>query len=287
MITLLDGPVGSLLPRWGVATDGPAWSAEALTVAPEVVGQIHKAYAAAGARVHTANTFRTKERQVGAAWQRLTRKAVEIARGAVPLHHRVAGSIAPLADCYRPDLSPANARLEHRAMAEVLCSAGCDVLLCETFPHVGEALIAVSEAVRTEVPTWVSFTAGPDGTLLSPRAVAEGAAEAIRRGASAVLVNCTSATLTLTYVEALAGVAGRVPFGAYANAGFEPDGIGGFAEGVRAGEAAEAARAERYAAVAATWVAAGATLIGSCCGTGPAHIAQLYRTFLSANGSSQ
>ena len=31
----------------------------------------------------------------------------------------------------------------------------------------------------------------------------------------------------------------------------------------------------RYLAAARAWVAAGATLIGGCCGTGPAHIAAL------------
>ena len=30
---------------------------------------------------------------------------------------------------------------------------------------------------------------------------------------------------------------------------------------------------DRYAAHAATWVAAGATLVGGCCGAGPAHVA--------------
>ena len=36
MITVLDGPVGSLLPERGVATPPPLWSAAALVTAPEL-----------------------------------------------------------------------------------------------------------------------------------------------------------------------------------------------------------------------------------------------------------
>jgi S-methylmethionine-dependent homocysteine/selenocysteine methylase len=263
--TILDGPMGTELAARGVPTPAPRWSAEALDSAPEVVAAIHRAYAAAGATVHTSNTFRTRRRQIPDRWEELARRAVGIARAAVPVGHRVAGSIAPIEDCYRPDLSPADPRPEHRELAQALADAGVDLLLCETFPHVGEALVAVEEAVRTGLPTWVAFTAGPDATLLTPTAMVEGAREAVRRGASAVLVNCTPATATLRYVERLAGLG--VPFGAYANAGSTADGIGWNSAG------AESALA--YARLAATWEAAGATLIGSCCGTGPAHVRAL------------
>src|SRR5262245_13933060 len=194
MRTILDGPMGTELAARGVPTPAPRWSAEAIDRAPEVMAAIHREYAAAGATVHTANTFRTKRRQIPDRWDELARRAVAIARASVPARHRVAGSIAPLEDCYRPDLSPPDPRPEHRELARALAGAGVDLLLCETFPHVGEALIAVEEAVQTGLPTWVAFTAGPDATLLTPREIEAGAREAVARGASAVLVNCTPAT---------------------------------------------------------------------------------------------
>src|SRR6185436_19015238 len=110
------------------------------------------------------------------------RRAVAIARAAVPAGHRVAGSLAPLEDCYRPDRSPADPRPEHREMARALAAAGVDLILCETFPHVGEALVAVEEAVATGIPTWIALTAGPGADLLSPGEVARGAREAVARG---------------------------------------------------------------------------------------------------------
>lgn len=271
MITLLDGPLGTQLNVRGIATDLPLWSAAAIDAAPDVIKAIHRDYADAGATVHTANTFRTKRRTAGDDWERLVRDAVAIARRAVPESHCVAGSIAPLEDCYRPDLSPgADSRTEHRELAEVLADAGCNRLLCETFPHLVEAVVAVEEAVRTGVTTWVALTAGPNADLLTPREMARAARHAVDAGAAAVLVNCVPAIDTLRFVEALTDEQLGVPIGAYANAG-RPDDKIGWQSSPRPGAVA-------YAELAEQWIDAGATLVGSCCGTGPEHIAALRRS---------
>jgi S-methylmethionine-dependent homocysteine/selenocysteine methylase len=192
----------------------------------------------------------------------------------VPAEHRVAGSIAPLEDCYRPDLSPQECRGEHRELAEVLADCGCDLLLCETFPHAGEALVAVEEAVRTGVETWAALTAGPEADLMTPEQMAEAARGVIDAGASAVLVNCTPATKTLPFVKGLAAACGNVPIGAYANAGSPDEKIGWTSD--------PAFGAVEYADLAESWIDAGATLIGGCCGTTPEHIRALCRRFLGA-----
>jgi S-methylmethionine-dependent homocysteine/selenocysteine methylase len=265
-VVVLDGPMGTELARRGVPIPGPGWSAHALDTAADVVAAIHRDYVAAGATVHTANTFRTKRRALGARWEALARQAVELARGSVRSGQRVAGSIAPLEDCYRPAASPGEAsRPEHAELARVLADAGVDVLLCETFPNAVEAVVAVSEAARTGVETWVALTAGPDGSLMTPADMREVARRCVDAGARAVLVNCTPASRTLAYVEALAAVG--APFGAYANAGNAADGIGWEADVERG--------AARYAGLARRWIDAGATIVGGCCGTGPAHIAAL------------
>ncbi len=262
---LLDGPMGTELAARGVALPAPDWSARALLEAPDVVEAIHRDYAAAGATLHTANTFRTKRRARPDDWEALARLAVAIARRAVPKGHKVAGSIAPLEDCYRPDLAPADPAPEHRELARVLADAGVDVLLCETFPSPREAVVAVEEASRTGVETWASLTAGPEASLLTPAELEAAARACVDRGARAVLVNCVPASRTLPYVERLARIG--VPFGAYANAGAASEGVGwGSNEGPT-----------RYVEHARAWVRAGATLVGGCCGTGPAHIAALAR----------
>ena len=263
----MDGPVGTQLDRCGIWIGGDDWSAAALREAPGVVQQIHRDYALAGAVVHTANTFRTKRRNAGSDWETLTRTAIELARrGAesVSVECQIAGSIAPLADCYRPDLSPNNSYPEHAELAHVLADAGCDLLLCETFPNVAEAVQAVAACAETKVETWVSFTAGPSSNLLNPSQIVEGARETIEVGARAVLVNCIPASDTLRFVKALAKANLPVPIGAYANAGMSPDG--------HRWNSDEASDPHQYALFARQWRDAGATIIGACCGTGPDHI---------------
>lgn len=270
MITLLDGPLGTELITRGVPIpSNPWWTAWALKHRPEAVSELHRDYARAGATVHTTCTFRTHRRNIGEEWESLAVKAVKLARESVPPKHVVAGGIAPQEDCYRPDLSPGeHGREEHRELARLLASEGVDLLLCETFSHVGEALAAVEECVATGVETWISFTSGPENNLLTVEDVAAGGQEAVQRGARAVLVNCIPATKTLPYVERLASLG--VPCGAYANAGSADERLG-WAEGSKGVQA--------YADLAASWIEAGATLIGSCCGTGPAHIAELKQRF--------
>ena len=269
-ITFLDGPMGTQLIDRGHRMPTPAWSAAALSSAPEAVYEVHRDYVHAGATVHTTNTFRTRHDSAGSAWAQLARKAVRLTRRAVPDGHRVAGSIAPLADCYRPDLSPPDPGPQHAELANILHDEGCDLLLCETFPHIPEAMAAVAACVATGCETWVSFTAGPRGDLLEPEEVHRGAHAAVDLGARGVLVNCIPARITDRYIEAILDCG--VPFGAYANAGHPDEGLGWCSPEITDGP-------QRYAEFAAIWVEQGATLIGSCCGTGPEHIKELVRRF--------
>jgi homocysteine S-methyltransferase len=268
-VVLLDGPMGTELVRRGVSLPALAWSAAALDMAPDVVATIHGEYVKAGATVHTANTFRTKRRAVGQRWDELARRAVRIAR-ARAASGRVAGSIAPLEDCYMPHRSPGrSSRAEHRELVRVLADEQVDLLLCETFAASQEAAIAVEEASLTGVETWVALTAGPDGSLLTPLAMREAARSCVSAGARAVLVNCTPASQTLRFVEAVSGLG--VPYGAYANAGDRAEGMGWGAE---TGTASAV-----YAEFARSWVQNGATIVGGCCGTGPLHVSELARIF--------
>ncbi|MFK7929730.1 MAG: homocysteine S-methyltransferase family protein [Myxococcota bacterium] len=259
-VTLLDGPVGTELARRGARTDGQGWSSGALLTDPDLVRAIHRDYARAGATVHTANTFRTKRRDVGEAWELLARTAVRLAREAIPPAHRVAGSVAPLADCYRPDLSPDNPEPEHHELSAVLVDAGVARILVETLAHVPEAAWAGRAAARTGIEVWCALTAGFRADLLTPVELTEGARRAVDAGASAILVNCIPTAHTLGFVERLAGLGVRV--GAYANGGSNAVGIGW-----------DEAGPAQYARHARDWIDAGATIVGGCCGTGPTHIA--------------
>jgi putative hydrolase of the HAD superfamily len=119
---VLDGATGTELGRRGVDTRTPLFSAAALLDAKgrQTLLEVHRDYVRAGAQVVTANTFRTNPRKAGPRWRELTRDALRIARDSGA--QVVAGSMAPVEDCYLPQLRPPPdvALAEHRQMAQEL-----------------------------------------------------------------------------------------------------------------------------------------------------------------------
>src|SRR5262245_11745174 len=113
---LLDGATGTELARRGRDTGLPLWSARALLDDPglETLADIHRDYARSGSEILVTNTFRTTLRALERAgksplWSEVNRRAVECARAGAAAAPRgaaclVAGGLAPLEDCYRPDL---------------------------------------------------------------------------------------------------------------------------------------------------------------------------------------
>lgn len=272
---ILDGAIGTELIARGVELDGADWSARAIREAPEVLSEVHAAYADAGATLHTANTFRTQPGVLGSRWRDDLRAAVTLARAAVPEAQKVLGSIAPIEDCYRPDLSPGRAALpRHRETALALAEAGCDVLLCETFAQEAEALAALEGAREAGLPVWLSLTAGPFGELLTPSDFERIGRAAVSLGVDRLLANCIAATRMAPFLEALASLG--VPVGVYANAGAIEEGLGW--------EDANEGAAKRYVELAERWAEIGATVVGGCCGTGPLHMRALSARFGSGVG---
>jgi S-methylmethionine-dependent homocysteine/selenocysteine methylase len=236
--------------------------------------QIHRDYAAAGAEILTANTFRTQRRTLeqaglGARAAELTETALRLAREGAARAGRerevmIAGSDPPLEDCYRPDRVPDDAALarEHTEHVRNLRDAGADLVLIETINTVREGVAALRAA--SGLPCLVSFACGSRARLLS----GESLRDAIRAVAPlkplAVLVNCLPPSAVAPCLPVLRE--GGIPFGVYANLG-EPAG-----EGSRR---SEDMLPERFAATAEHWMRAGAQLVGGCCGTTPEHIAAL------------
>ena len=281
-LLLLDGATGTELARRGVDTHGPAWSAPAVERARDVLAAIHAEHARAGADVITANTFRTQRRALSRIGQarrarEWTVEAVRIARQAVEqvLEEqggeravRVAGSVAPLEDSYRPDLAPdeATARREHDEHAGHLAEAGVDLLLVETMTTIAESRAATAAAAGTGLETWSSVTTDRSGErLLSGEAITAWVESLASYRPAALLVNCIApeaARAALTLLAPLAREVGSLP-GAYANLGSsEPLPGGGFDI---------ALEPDAYAETAKGLLAAGARILGGCCGTTPDH----------------
>jgi S-methylmethionine-dependent homocysteine/selenocysteine methylase len=287
---LLDGATGTELARRAVDIGMPLWSARALISAPHVLSQIHADYLRAGAEIITANTFRTHRRSLakgglGDHAQELTQRAVELARlathnaanglGDGDFKERfVAGSIAPLEDCYSPQLVPPDeeCRREHAEMARNLAEAGADLLLVETMNTIREAVAATRAACATGLPVITSFVCRDDGRLFSGQTVTAAVEAIVPLGVAGVCINCTPSTVILTPFSELRAATRSFPnrnlvIGLYANIGKTED-VAGWTN------TADVSPLE-YARQAAKWLELGAHFIGGCCGTTPAHIAAL------------
>lgn len=279
-VVILDGAMGTELDRRGVKTPLPLWSAQALLDAPEVVRAIHEDYLRAGADVITTNTFRTTPRTMRRAGRkeeeavRLTRLAVDLARQARSAVVRgrevwIAGALAPLEDCYQPELAPEFdvAAAEHGVQAARLAAAGVDLLLVETMNSITEAVVATRAAVATGLPVFVSFIARSEREIWS----GEGLDDAVRAvddfHPDAILVNCVPAETAERCLETMARET-QTPIGCYPNAG-HPD----FDHGTWRHD--DEKTPEWFAAHAMSWLRRGALVVGGCCGTGPGHIRAL------------
>jgi S-methylmethionine-dependent homocysteine/selenocysteine methylase len=271
---VLDGATGTELERRGAPTSLPLWSAHALLHAPDLVAAIHSDYAAAGADILTANTFRTQRRTLArGGWGdragELTSLAVELARRAAhqfagERRVHVVGSAPTLEDCYRPDLVPDDAALrrEHTEHAEHLAETGVDAVLVETMNSTREAVAALRAARATGLPALVSFVCWDGARLLSGEPLRDALAAALPERPAAVLVNCLPPSNVGACLPVLRDSA--LPFGIYPNLGAPADEAGS--------ERSEECEPTAFAELAAEWRAAGARIFGGCCGTTPAHI---------------
>ena len=104
----------------------------------------------------------------------------------------VGGSFAPLEDCYRPDLVPAEDELreEHRQQAAWLAEAGVDFLLPETINAGLEGQIMAEAASATGLSFIVSFVVDTDGRLLDGTPLAEAVQNTDLPGRVGVSLNC-------------------------------------------------------------------------------------------------
>jgi S-methylmethionine-dependent homocysteine/selenocysteine methylase len=271
---VLDGAMGTELERRGAPASLPLWSAHALIRSPDLVAAIHSDYAAAGADILTANTFRTQRRTLdrggwGDRAGEITSLAVELARGAAQrfagerrIH--VVGSAPTLEDCYRPDLVPDDAALrrEHAEHAEHLAEAGVDAVLVETMNSAREAVAALRAARATGLPALVSFVCWDGPRLLSGEPLRDALAAALPETPAAVLANCLPPSNVRACLPVLRDSA--LPFGVYPNLGAPLDEAGT--------QRSEECEPTAFAELAAEWRAAGARILGGCCGTTPAHI---------------
>ena len=274
---LVDGGMGTLLFSRGVPQR--ACLEELVSSQPAMVGAAHREYLEAGAELIETLSFGANRHRL-AAWGLegsvgdLNRRAARIAREAREVSGRealVGGSVGPLGSPARgmPAMSEAQIRAIFREQIDALLEGGSDLIVLETFSDINQLVLAVDEArLASDVPVIASLTFGEELRLAdgsSPTAAASALAAA---GADAIGINCGAGPVAcLDALEAMGRPADGEPARSILpNAGLPQRLDGRFVY---------AASATYFGTVMPRLLAAGAQIVGGCCGTTPEHIAEM------------
>ncbi|XID95226.1 bifunctional homocysteine S-methyltransferase/methylenetetrahydrofolate reductase [Paenibacillaceae bacterium WGS1546] len=239
---------------------------------PDVIADVHRQYAAAGAEIIETNTYsaqRNKLARYGLEHkvEAINAAGVAIARKAAGDKAYVVGSIGAVRGGAGKNVRTATVRRDFEEQIGALLAAGVDGLLLETFFDLEELSLALSIIRKTSDIGVICQFAVED-----PSRTRDGIPlpEAFRRlkgeGADAIGFNCRSGpTGILRALETIPRDLG-VPLSVFPNAGI-PDYVDG--------KVVYSATPEYFASSALKFADAGAKLIGGCCGTTPEHIAAI------------
>jgi methionine synthase / methylenetetrahydrofolate reductase(NADPH) len=269
-VVVCDGAMGTMLHAAGVPLDR---SLPELNLSrPGLVRDLHAAYVSAGARIVQTNTFGANRlrlagsglensvSEINIAGARLAREAVQ--RAGCPV--LVAGSVGPAVSAPAVRRVPAAARAENlREQIAALCD-WVDLLILETFGDLESLVHAVEVATsESDLPVVAQLSFGDDGLTLRGEDPAVAAAVLADLRVAAIGANCTvGPAVLISVVEELARGT-ELPVSVQPNAGVPQ----------RLGDQVRYARNAAYFGEATQrFVAAGATLLGGCCGTTPAHV---------------
>ncbi|MCE5313461.1 MAG: bifunctional homocysteine S-methyltransferase/methylenetetrahydrofolate reductase [Armatimonadota bacterium] len=271
-VVVFDGAMGSLLVERGISHLHPF---EELNFSrPEMVTQAHSDYIKAGANAIETNTFGAN--RFNLARHGLEDKTYEINLAGARLARSVAGSnIIVAGSIGQPGVSLApigSARIEDlqssiEEQARALTDGGVDLILFETLTDLNQACVMLDTALdNCSLPIMVQFAIGADFATACGDSLEDVVARISDYPISALGVNCrVGPEQTLLIVQTLREIC-ELPISAQPNSGF-PTNIDGrtlFLSG-----------AGYFADRGAEMVQAGASIVGGCCGTSPAHIEAL------------
>lgn len=276
---LLDGAMGTMLYQSGVPL-GESFDGLNLT-RPELVSEVHRAYISAGADIIETNTFGANQAKLepfGLADQvrNINRRAVKLAReereiSGLPV--LVAGAIGLTGRTLAP-IGTATAvaiRDMYREQVDALLEGGVDLLIIETIGDLGEMMQAVGAAREAcDLPIVALMTFAEDGKTIDGNTPEEVLPALASLGVAVVGANCSVGPQRILTVlrrmkEQLTqlDVSDAPHLACMPNAGW-PTHVGG--------RVIYPSAPDYFATFAADALAAGATLVGGCCGTTPAHI---------------
>ncbi len=274
---LCDGAMGTMLYSCGVFIN--RCYDELNVTQPEMVRSVHEQYLLAGAEVIETNTFGAnsfrlehfglgeKVREFNLAGARLARQCVAAIREKQATEAFVAGAVGSLGVRLEPfgTLDPQVARASFAEQIAALAEGGVDLLILETMMSLDEAeqAIAAAREAAPQLPLIVLMTVDEEANCLDGSTPEHAAQRLTAAGVNALGCNCSVGPATvLTAIERMRPET-ELPLVAMPNAGM-PRNI--------EGRNIYLTSPEYLARFARKAIGAGATWVGGCCGTTPAHI---------------
>ena len=272
MIHIFDGAMGTMLQEGGLK---PGGCPELMNLEqPDVVQKIHEAYIEAGATMIETNTFGASALKLDHYGledrvKEINEAAVKIAREASKGRAKIVGSLGPTGRFIVPlgDLEFEDAYQSFYEQAKTLADAGADYLLFETCIDIQEmraGLLAAKDA--TNLPIICQLSYSEDGRTVTGTDPQTAAITLEALGADIIGVNCSLGPKELVPIVKTLGENCSVPISVLPNAGMPR---------LENGRTIFPMGPEEFASWGAKLVAAGATYLGGCCGTTPAHIKAL------------
>jgi 5-methyltetrahydrofolate--homocysteine methyltransferase len=282
---IADGAMGTMLMTQGLEFGDPPelWNVEH----PEIIRRVHRGYLESGANVILTNTFggsrmrlelHGRQDRVGQLNQTAALLArVEVDQAAHPAI--VAGDIGPSGQIMAAldgTLEPEAARDAFAEQARALAAGGVDVFWIETMSDISEIVSAIQGAhdAAPDKPVIATMSFDTRGHTMMGVTPEQAAAALLEAGAAAIGGNCGNGP------EELVPVLERM-HAAYPNAILVAKANVGIPRLVNM-EIDYGGTPETMAGFATQFRGAGASVIGACCGSTPAHLLAMAEALRSA-----
>jgi methionine synthase I (cobalamin-dependent) len=274
---LADGAMGTMLFAEGLQFGDPpeVWN----LTHPDVVRRIHRGYIDAGSQILMTNTFGGNRLRLALHGHQdrvadLNRTAAILLRSEVDAaggHALVAGDIGPSGEIMAPigTLEEAEAIEVFAEQAAALVAGGVDLIWIETMSDLAEIKAAIDgvRQVAPEIPLVTTMTFDTRGHTMMGVSPERAAKALVSWGADAVGGNCGNGPDELIPVlEKMRAAVPGARLVAKSNAGM-PELV--YMRAVYRSDPRD------FAEQVSRMREAGATIVGGCCGTTPAHLAAI------------
>jgi S-methylmethionine-dependent homocysteine/selenocysteine methylase len=189
--------------------------------------------------------------------------AIEAAKHAVKKENTlIAGSVAPLEDCYEPSHFPGKeiAKKEFRLIIDRIIRKGVDILLFETMGNYEEIESALQVSNHIDIQRWLSIVLKNKNSILDGTELQKVVELANKNKIDMVLINCTPVNIISEALDIFLGYR-KGKWGVYPNAGENMP--------TKDGEFVSKLDDESFCKAIQDYITLGASVVGSCCGSTP------------------